>query len=358
MKELPAARAPSQRLPGLDALRGLAAMSVVLFHYTTGYEARFGPFASRPLFYWPNGHFGVELFFCISGFVILGTIQRTSNLKRFAIARFARIYPAYLVCATLALLALRIAHFDFPGMTAKVIAINATMLTELAGVPAIDPSYWTLTYEILFYAAAATVWSLLRSRRRFEWPCLAWLGISLIGHLFTGINRHHRLSVLLDIEYANLFVLGMMLYYISQDSRTRLTIPTGCAALLMALFPPENNGGGMPLAEYRLLIAAFCALIWLVSNGSKRFLDVRPLVFLGEISYSLYLVHQVVGFVVIRALLAAGLATNLTLLITISLVIGLASYLRAFVEKPAERWIKNLAQPRGRAAQSRQAAVV
>jgi peptidoglycan/LPS O-acetylase OafA/YrhL len=338
-----------QRLRGLDALRGIAAMSVVLFHFTIGYEAQFGAYPSRPWFYAPNGHFGVELFFCISGFVILGTLERTSDLKRFAIARFARLYPAYIVCATLTLFAIALSHMYRPDLTSGAIGMNATMLAFLVGAPRIDWSYWTLTHEILFYAGAALLWFVVRPRRRLELPCLVWLGCSLIGHLASSVHQHHRFATFLSVYYANFFVLGMMLYYLSQESRSRLTIPTLCAALLMALFPPEFNKGQLPQPEYVLLIATFCTLILFVADERKKFLDFRPLVFLGEISYSLYLVHQVIGYAIIGALLRAGMGTNAAILIAISFVIGLAFCIRTFVEKPAERWIKNFANSAGHA---------
>jgi len=368
------------RLRGLDALRGLAALAVVLYHYTTIYESHFGPYPSRPLFSLPNGHFGVELFFCISGFVILGTIERTSDLRHFAIARFARLYPAYLVCALLSLAVLQWAGLNFPPMTAKAIAINATMLSSFAGTPLIDPSYWTLSYEVLFYAGAAVL-SWLLGANRLEIPCLLWLASSFVGHLFPWFAHHHRLYVLLNVEYANLFVLGMMLYYVSQGSRSakgtfvprnkvrnsrglavpvlrvfpesRLSIPTLCTAFLMTSFPPEFNRGNMPQPVYVAMIALFCASIWLVSRTNGKYLDIRPLVFLGEISYSLYLVHQVLGFAVIRALLRLGATANIAIISTICLVVGLAFLLRSFVEKPAERWIKNLAKHTPRLAGER-----
>ena len=332
----------SRRLRGLDALRGLAALAVVLYHYTTIYESHFGSYPSRPLFSLPHGHFGVELFFLISGFVILGTIERTSDLKRFAIARFARLYPTYLVCALISLAALYTCNLNFSPLTAKAVAINATMLSSVAGTPLIDPSYWTLSYEVLFYAGAGVLYSVLGSRLRLELPCLAWLACSFAGHLLPWFADHHRLHVLLNVEYANLFVLGMMLHYISENVQTPLTIPVLCVALLMTLFPPEFNRGNMSQPIYVTMIAAFSTAIWLVSRTGGKFLDIRPLVFFGEISYSLYLVHQVVGFAVIRALLRLGAPTNTAIISTICLVVGLACLLRIFVEKPAERWIKNL----------------
>lgn len=334
------------RLRGLDALRGLAALSVVLYHYTTIYQTHFGPYASAPLFSFINGHFGVELFFCISGFVILGTIERTASLQRFAVARFARIYPAYFVCALITLGTLQVAGLHLPPLHAKAIAVNATMLASFNGTDLIDPSYWTLSYEVLFYAGAAIVWSFLGGRRHLEWLCLAWLAGSLIGHLYPWVALHHRLSVLLNIEYANLFVAGMMLYCLTQGSRTRLTAPTLGAALLMTLFPPEFNRGHISQPVYIAMIAVFCLVIWLIADTGGRFLDVKPLVFVGEISYSLYLVHQIVGFAIIRMLLHAGAGTNLAIFLTVSLMISVAFALRTLVEKPAERWIKNLAKPK------------
>lgn len=336
--------AKAERLRGLDALRGLAALSVVLFHFTTAYEIHFGPYPSRPLFYFPNGHFGVELFFCISGFVILGTIERTAGLWRFAVARFARIYPAYVICALISLATLHLAHFNQPQWNAESITLHATMLTGLVGANSIDPSYWTLSYEVIFYAGAATLWSFLKGRRRLEVPCLLWLVCSYAGHVVAWVPRHHRLMVFLNVPYANLFVVGMMLYYWHQGSRTRLTRPTLCAALLMSLFPPEFNGGRMPQTVYIAMIAGFAALLWFVAKTQGRFLDLKPLVFLGEVSYSLYLIHQVVGFAIIRLLLSAGVPANAAIGLTISGIVAIAFGLRTFVEKPAERYIKGFAK--------------
>jgi peptidoglycan/LPS O-acetylase OafA/YrhL len=335
----------SRRLRGLDSLRGLAALGVVLYHYTTSYESHFGSYAQPPLFRFPNGHLGVQLFFCLSGFVILSTIERTQRLKHFAIARFARIYPTYFVCAVVALGIRQVADLHLPALNAPALAANALMLSSLSGTQTLDPSYWTLSYEVIFYASAAVVWSLSGGRRRLEQVCLAWLAASLAGHLLPWLALHHKLAVLLNLEFANLFVLGMMLYCLSQGERTRLTLPTLSAALLLALFPSASDRGHISQLAYVATIVCFCALIWIVADTGGRFLDIKPLVFLGEISYSLYLIHQVAGFAVIRFLLRLGLTTNAAILLTICLMVGIALGLRTFVEKPAERWIKGLAKP-------------
>ena len=78
----------------LDALRGIAAFSVVLFHYTARYDSIYGH-SNRLLFKFNYGHLGVNLFFIISGFVIFMTLDRTKSVIDFVVARFSRLYPAY-----------------------------------------------------------------------------------------------------------------------------------------------------------------------------------------------------------------------------------------------------------------------
>ncbi|MCM2335320.1 MAG: acyltransferase family protein, partial [Pseudomonas sp.] len=82
------------RVVELDALRGLAALAVVAFHYTTHYQAQVGH--AQPLgFGFPFGNYGVHLFFLISGFVIFMTLERTRSPLDFVVSRFSRLFPAY-----------------------------------------------------------------------------------------------------------------------------------------------------------------------------------------------------------------------------------------------------------------------
>ena len=85
---------PSSRVVELDALRGIAALAVVAFHYTTQYGQQYGH--TTPLgFGFPPGNYGVNLFFLISGFVIFMTLERARSAMDFVVSRFSRLYPAY-----------------------------------------------------------------------------------------------------------------------------------------------------------------------------------------------------------------------------------------------------------------------
>src|SRR5690606_6778553 len=91
------ARPKTARLGELDALRGLAALAVVAFHYTTSYAQQVGHL--QPLgFGFTPGNYGVHLFFLISGYVIFMTLEHTRDGMDFVVSRFSRLYPAYWFC--------------------------------------------------------------------------------------------------------------------------------------------------------------------------------------------------------------------------------------------------------------------
>ena len=177
------------RLAQLDALRGIAALAVVLFHYTTRYDQLFGH-AQAPLVAFPQGWLGVNLFFMISGFVIFMTLARTARPMDFVVSRFSRLYPAYwgAIVLTFAL-----THaIGLPGKTVgwDVLAVNVTMVQGFFGVPHVDGVYWTLEVELLFYA-----WALLSFRlggaaglRHFLFACLALRLVYAAALAFWGVN--------------------------------------------------------------------------------------------------------------------------------------------------------------------------
>ena len=82
------------RVGEIDALRGLAALAVMLFHYTTRIEELY-PAVGAAWFNARHGHFGVNLFFIVSGYVIFMTLQRTKHPLDFVVSRFSRLFPAY-----------------------------------------------------------------------------------------------------------------------------------------------------------------------------------------------------------------------------------------------------------------------
>lgn len=334
-----------QRIPAIDALRGLAALAVVLFHYTFGYANVVGAHTSAvPVF--AMGHFGVDLFFIISGFVIAGTLERTPTLRRFAVQRLARLYPAFLVCSLLALSFVTFGDMNPLGLTGFEALASLTMLSWLFGLTPIDPSTWTLSHEISFYVLVALAVYRVKVRN-LETFCGMWLVGSLLAVLLSLPMDHQHLTTLFNVGYVNLFVVGMLLWRSTTGSLSRVgRLVLALALALTWLGGPRSNPSGASPDTYMVLVLACTGLVWAAAAGRLRFLQWAPLLFLGEISYALYLVHQMPGYWIIRRLEASGVAATLAVGCALAVAIAAAAMIRSFVEIPAQRWIRDALEGR------------
>lgn len=152
--------AHSARFSELDGLRGLAAAAVVLCHFT---DYTLYPEDNHIPWFFRWGQFGVQLFFMISGFVILVSARNSPSAKHFAITRFSRLYPPYWIALALSsflVLGLGV-HAAIAPVTWKTAVINITMLQRWLNEPSIDSVYWTLGVELQFYVVMGfLIWAL------------------------------------------------------------------------------------------------------------------------------------------------------------------------------------------------------
>jgi peptidoglycan/LPS O-acetylase OafA/YrhL len=292
-------RTEQARIAGLDVLRGCAAAAVMLHHHGQYYDVLF-PGRTPLSFDLGPGHFGVELFFIISGFVILKTIERKKTVREFAMSRATRLMPAFLAALLLAT-ALRILWpmppLDIP--TLRQFLTNLTMAPSLFGEVGVDLPYWTLTYELVFYVLMALILR-LGLLRVIEWLGLLGLAVSCLFLAILDVQVHHRTAIVLLVYYSNFFLIGICLYRM----HSRMARPITYIALACAIVVTARGGGEQafyaPGYVYLPLTAAFAFLVWFAANKHGKWLVWRPMVFLGQISYPLYLVHGVLGFTIIR----------------------------------------------------------
>lgn len=325
------------RLAGLDALRGFAAMAVVLYHYTTWYAEEMGGHGGSGIsFTFPQGHFGVELFFILSGFVIFLTLDRHPTLGAFIRARLLRLYPAFLACLLVAVLA------DPGAVSAAQLAANLTMAPELLGARAIDGSYWSLAYELVFYALAALCVIRLGWRAP-ELPCAGWLLVALALRLSDWDVEHRWLERVTAAWFAHLFVIGIMLFRIHAGQAGRMTWLVLAVAVEIAFLGP--HWAAQPIAPwaYGLMITGFAGLVALAASPVGDALAIAPLRFLGTISYPLYLVHQTPGFILIARLEDAGLDAHAAIGIAVGASILAAWLVTRWVEAPLRARLASLA---------------
>ena len=215
----------SGRLHGLDALRGIAALGVTMFHLTSQYDTTYH-FTTLPSWSFPYGGHGVTLFFVISGFVIFMTLERTRRPWDFVVSRFSRLYPTYwaaLILATAALLMFPLPGTDTsPARLLGRAAVNVTMFQRWFRVRSVDPVYWTLEVELCFYLIMLA----LLSGKALKYAIAVFTGLTLlaladqlwgprVGHAWLALARG-----VLILEYVPYFLMGMLIYKSWATGRT------------------------------------------------------------------------------------------------------------------------------------------
>jgi peptidoglycan/LPS O-acetylase OafA/YrhL len=297
---------PAKRFYELDLLRFIAAFSVLLFHYSfRGYAAdnlSALPYLSlAPLSKY--GFLGVNLFFLISGFVILMTASSGSK-RHFVVSRIVRLYPAYWVCCTATFLVMRCAASARFVPSLRQYLLNMTMLNGFIGVPFIDSVYWSLQVEMKFYALVFLM-LLFRQIHRAK----ALLGIWLALYLVAGLVHVKLLTALLIPEHAPYFIAGAIFFLISREglSLYKGGVLAACyAVMLKQALPPLHDLGAHYHTTYSAVavgaaLAAFFAIFFLITSGRTEALATRRWQILGALTYPLYLIHQNIGFAIFNA---------------------------------------------------------
>jgi peptidoglycan/LPS O-acetylase OafA/YrhL len=337
---------PPARLAALDGLRFVAAAAVVLYHLTARTSSVWGPGQDARLGgvgRWTSyGSLGPELFFVVSGFVVLMSVWGRPTAHVVA-SRVARLYPAYWV-AVLATGSLLLVVW--PGgkhVTAHQVLVNLTMLQSPLGVDHVDGVYWTLWTELRFYLLVGVLSLVRLTRRRVLAVVVGWP----LAALATERAGWDTAATLLVSDYAPLFAAGMALYLVFRpaDDGPRLTVATwgavaGCTALAVWRVVPsraavlERTTGYAPSALLLgvgvvVCVAAVAAvtLTPLARTRSSR------LTAAGALTYPLYLVHEYWGLYVVR-LTSPWAPAGVCVALALILVLVLAWLVHRGVERP------------------------
>lgn len=322
--------APKIRLQSLDIMRGLAALAVLLFHYSV-ILPRFAP-AARPIpIAFEAGGYGVHLFFVVSGFVILMSLER-SSASQFLISRFTRLYPVYWLACLLTFAVLTSSHWITYSVSAGEFLINLTMMQSFVRVGAVDGVYWSLAYELGFYAFLFTALRLGGTRIVSILPHYMVAGAALFSVAAPYIPHPLHLLLMLN-QYADLFGCGLALYLL----RTR-GFSLAQAAILPATPLVEalyDGWHGLIVVGLIVLAMSFaCLTRWQPGRLA------RPLIWLGGISYALYLTHQMLGYALIAHLQELGVGPWVSFAVALGCALLLAHLLTHYWERPVSAWMK------------------
>ena len=291
----------------IDLLRFLAALSVMLYHYGfRGYSA--DNMTSMP-YLWiapivKYGNLGVNLFFIISGFVILMTASGGSA-RRFVVSRVVRLYPAFWACCTLTFLAIVIAGGTRYHASLWQYILNMTMFGGFIDVKPIDGAYWSLFVEMKFYALVLAV-LLFRQMHRIKELLGLWLILVL---LISHWPIPYAGSFLIP-KYAPYFIAGAMFYIVHTEGICAYKIFIIVMSYLLALREALHKLSSLQAYFHTYFssiatattLAIFFIVFFFISTGRTRKLAGDKWLFLGALTYPLYLLHENIGFIIFNKL--------------------------------------------------------
>ncbi len=327
--------------------RGLAALAVTLFH-TSGMFAdpRFD--LAPPFWDWTHrGDLGVDFFFVLSGFIILhahrGDLGQPGQLPGYAIKRFVRIYPLYWIFTALILMgaALTGGISAMPQGAGDLVSI--TTLIRFTGIDTPVGTAWTLFHEILFYAFFA----LLLVRRRLGVAALTlWFGVVALNLHYAPFGGWSFTRTLLSAHNLG-FLFGIAAWYVSPRlDRTAAIACLIAGVLLVPLLLLGEGGLGRADALQLGFTIAFAFIIAGAVAMERHGLigHSRPLMILGNASYTLYLAHENVGATLLKVAVKLRLTDWIDLRILyiacLAAIILFSLVFYRLVEKPLLIWLR------------------
>ena len=285
--------------------RGLFAFTVFIFHVVNSGLSTFAPLSSPLGFFLTSvAEYGVELFFCISGYVIAGTLRRARSPLVFIEDRAIRVYPV-LWASVLVIVALGLATrtHGFEGETwGRLLVQVPANLLALPGILPMDnihPAAWSLSYELTFYLFCAICWEM---RRRFG-PGVYWLMVPAASVLIACYPR--GVFLLAGMLVAEGWPRTGVLLRLTRHPLPLTVLFLLCWRAIQSLSAPQHiiattmvewaGDGRLPLALLGFGAATLGFRGIVAGHGIfGAFLRSRPLQYLGTISYSFYLWHPIV----------------------------------------------------------------
>ncbi len=311
---------PKQRIGVINALRALAALAVAWGHFVAGQGKYLGLSGKY-------GYLGVDIFFVISGFVIPWSLYRSRyalrDYPRFLLKRNVRLYPPYLASIAITILATNfvlvpVFHIPHMSVTGRDLLLHFGYLNDLAKVPWINVVYWTLAIEFQWYLLVGLIMPLLASKQR--WARFASVAAMVLAYYAFPYDR-------LVFHYLPVFLIGVFVFQYRADiidSREMLGL---IAVMVLALF--RNSGWLVPM------VSVPTGLLIAYSTLQSRAMDR-----VGDVSYSLYLLHLPIGVSVIGVL--SHWLPYSSVYIGVLDVVGVAASMWAawimyqFIEKPSQ----------------------
>jgi peptidoglycan/LPS O-acetylase OafA/YrhL len=329
--------APRHPIHGIECLRFVLSLMVVLYHYYY-----YGPLsgsvqaASKPSFALSYLLFAVEAFFVISGFVILLSIGNRRPTE-FLIARLSRLGPALFVCSTLTFIPLW--HSACATQTDCISSYisSVTVLPLITNTYFLDSSLWSLVYELRFYLAIFLLMFLCNVPHHAFRIAVGMLLCDACFSVFADVAQWNPFFL-----YMPYFATGILFYGYVMDKRLD---PAMAIAFLFAFglcairAEQEFNRvfamlhlSSVPWWHGIIIASGIFILIFMSITSTSNNILARIFTILGSISYPLYILHQSLGYQIINSAASYGIVTDVRPFVTIAMI--LVSWLIATLIEP------------------------
>lgn len=344
----------TNRLHFLDGLRGVAILLVVVYHTYSEAWANLVPFftPTYDLLIVKYGSHGVPLFFIISGFVISMSLEKCKSFGDFMFKRWLRLFPAMLIASILILITAPLLTSRplgtpyvvdiFPGITfiaptffQAIFNNNQTML---------EGGFWSLFVEVKFYIVAGLLYFTIGQKRMITALVIMFLSSTVFDVLQSRLpgETAENLKLVfasLDYEYYGWFAAGG-LFYRYYSSKNILSLIVG---LIVALISARALGGLFSLSMLFAVILIMIFACSMFSQTLQKLLSNNVLVFLGFISYPLYLIHENATISIIVQLHKQydNIPVYLLSLLPISLMLLISWIIAKYLEPSLRKFIKN-----------------
>lgn len=387
----------NKRLNELDSLRGMASFSVMIHHCLISYGVFFSAYlfnksshpivnilAFSPLHILWAGHEAVIFFFLLSGFVLALPFVNNRNFKyeNFVIKRFCRIYVPYAICIILSLIAFELldsSHTEnlsswFNNMWQHPLELKELVsFVFLFGVHTseLDTTTWSLVHEMrisLFLPFILILMKRSRFRKFILISFIIYLAALLVFYYTLHIQNLHVKYDLIHSSrdtfyYTGFFVAGALLakympllekWYYKLSSNMKISLfAVGILLYLIEWLLPhlgylKYNSSAFTEISVNFIVdwcigigVAILIIISLNSTLIKDFLEKKVLIYLGEISYSLYLIHPIVLLIYVH--FARGTFFLYTILLFVPIISLLAAhFMHRYIEVPSIKLGKKL----------------
>ena len=340
----------TKRIYQIDLFRFIAAMGIVLVHYLyRGYRAdnltdlsftEFGDWM-KYLFVF------IDLFFIISGFVITLSI-RGKSLSEYLRSRVLRIFSVYWICVLITYMT--IVFFGAPRFQATFVQFlaNLTLMHDLVNIESIDGVYWTMVVEVKFYLLSVLYLAFNNYKSiKIEHCAYLWLALSVLYVFLQDTTIMYLANILLIFEWAPAFIAGMLMARIYKTKKINsvnaisLVLCLGLSMYHRLAYIQEamvhfRTEASIPTVLFLIFLMYF--LVFLVVQNKLRFLNKPFFIYLGILTYPLYLLHQNIGYIIFNNLMDY-VNKYVLLLGTIFFMLALSYVLNRWVEAPLTKYL-------------------